>query len=82
MTDRSTVTSSTVTGSATTGSAPSGGAIPVRHRGYPLMAGQATVTVRDSTVGGDTQIARRALEPLAAAGAKPAPSAASKPARI
>jgi len=30
--------------------------------------------VRHATVDGDTQIARRALEPLAAAGAKPAPA--------
>src|SRR5689334_10292083 len=43
---------------------------------YSLLAGQATVTgaVRDSTVDGDTEIARRALEPLAAALAKPAPA--------
>src|SRR5713101_2262747 len=44
---------------------------------YSLMTGQTTVTdaVRHSTVDGDTQIARRALEPLfAAALAKPAPA--------
>ena len=41
-----------------------------------LLTGQTTVTgaLRHSTVDGDTEIARRALEPLAAAGAKPAPS--------
>ena len=41
---------------------------------YRLLTGQMTVTdaVRHSTVDGDTEIARRALEPLAAAGAKPA----------
>ena len=44
---------------------------------YSLMTGQTTVTdaVRHSTVDGDTEIARRALEPLfAAALAKPAPA--------
>jgi DNA-binding HxlR family transcriptional regulator len=43
---------------------------------YSLLAGQATVTdaVRHSTVDGDTAIARRALEPLAAALTKPAPA--------
>ena len=37
---------------------------------YSLLTGQTTVTgaVRHSTVDGDTGIARRALEPLAAAG--------------
>ena len=51
---------------------------------YSLMTGQTTVAdaVRLSTVDGDTEIARRALEPLAAAGAKPAPSPPSKPTRI
>ena len=46
-----------------------------------LLAGQMTVTdaVRHATVDGGTEIARRALEPLAAAGAKPAPSPAAKP---
>jgi hypothetical protein len=41
---------------------------------YSLVAGQTTVTdaVRDSTVDGDTEIARRALEPLAAALTRPA----------
>ena len=50
---------------------------------YSLLTGQATVTdaVRHSTVDGDTGIARRALEPLAAAGAKSAPSPASQPTR-
>ena len=44
---------------------------------YSLLTGQTTVTdaVRHSTVDGDTQIARRALEPLAAAAlTKPAPA--------
>jgi DNA-binding HxlR family transcriptional regulator len=44
---------------------------------YSLMTGQTTVTgaVRHSTVGGDAEIARRALEPLfGAALAKPAPA--------
>ena len=51
---------------------------------YSLLTGQATVTgaVRHSTVDGDTEIARRALEPLAAVLAKPAPSLTSKPAGI
>ncbi len=43
---------------------------------YSLLTGQTTVTgaVRHSTVDGDTGIARRALEPLAAALTKPAPA--------
>jgi DNA-binding HxlR family transcriptional regulator len=43
---------------------------------YSLLTGQTTVTaaVRHSTVDGDTGIARRALEPLAAAFTKPAPA--------
>jgi DNA-binding HxlR family transcriptional regulator len=43
---------------------------------YSLLTGQTTVTdaVRHSTVDGDTEIARRALEPLAAALTKPAPA--------
>jgi DNA-binding HxlR family transcriptional regulator len=43
---------------------------------YSLLTGQTTVTdaARDSTVDGDTEIACRALEPLAAALAKPAPA--------
>jgi len=43
---------------------------------FSLLIGQTTVTdaVRHSTVDGDTGIARRALEPLAAAFAKPAPA--------
>jgi DNA-binding HxlR family transcriptional regulator len=43
---------------------------------YSLMTGQTTVTdaVRHSTVDGDTDIARRALEPLAASLTKPAPA--------
>jgi hypothetical protein len=51
---------------------------------YSLLTGQATVTdtVRHSTVDGDTEIARRALEPLAAVLAKPAPSPASEPTGI
>ena len=51
---------------------------------YGLLTGQTTVTgaIRHSTVDGDTEIARRALEPLAAAGAGPAPSPPSKPTGI
>ena len=43
---------------------------------YSLLTGQTTVTdaVRHSTVDGDTGIAYRALEPLAAALTKPAPA--------
>jgi hypothetical protein len=43
---------------------------------YSLLTGQTTVTdaVRHSAVDGDTGIARRALEPLAAALTKPAPA--------
>ena len=43
---------------------------------FSLLTGQTTVTdaVRQSTVDGDTGIARRALEPLAAAFSKPAPA--------
>jgi DNA-binding HxlR family transcriptional regulator len=43
---------------------------------YSLVAGQTTVTdaVRHSTVDGDTEIARRALEALAAALTRPAPA--------
>ena len=43
---------------------------------YSLLTGQTTVTdaVRHATVDGDTEIARRALEPLAAALSKPAPA--------
>ena len=43
---------------------------------YGLLTGQTTVTdaLRHSTVGGDTEIARRALEPLAAALTRPAPA--------
>src|SRR5216683_8016817 len=43
---------------------------------YSLMTGQTTVTdaVRHSTVDGDTEIARRALEPLAASLTRPAPA--------
>jgi DNA-binding HxlR family transcriptional regulator len=43
---------------------------------YSLLTGQMTVTdaIRHSTVEGDTEIARRALEPLAAAGARSVPA--------
>ncbi len=43
---------------------------------YSLVLGHTTVTdaVRHSAVDGDTQIARRALEPLTAAFTKPAPA--------
>src|SRR5256885_121734 len=51
---------------------------------YSLLPGGATVPgpVRHSTVTGATEIARRALEPLAAVLAKPTPSPASQPAGI
>ena len=43
---------------------------------YSLLTGHTTVTdaVRHAAVDGDTEIARRALEPLAAAFTKPAPA--------
>src|SRR5258708_863132 len=43
---------------------------------YSLVPGQTTVpdAVRHSTVDGDTEIARRALEPLAATRTRPAPA--------
>jgi DNA-binding HxlR family transcriptional regulator len=43
---------------------------------YSLVAGQTTVSdaVQHSTVDGDTEIARRALEPLAASLTRPAPA--------
>jgi len=60
------------------GPAPDGDAVVTMPAGtlFSLLTGQMTVTgaVRHATVDGDTQIARRALEPLAAAGAKPAPA--------
>jgi DNA-binding HxlR family transcriptional regulator len=60
------------------GPAPDGDAVITMSAGtlYSLLTGQATVTgaVRHSTVNGDAEIARRALEPLAAALAKPAPA--------
>jgi len=65
------------------GPAPDGDAVVTMPAGtfYSLLTGQMTVTgaVRHSTVNGEPEIARRALEPLAAAGAKPAPSPASQP---
>ena len=68
------------------GPAPDGDAVVTMPAGtlYSLLTGQTTVTgaVRHSTVNGDTEIARRALEPLAAVLAKPAPSPASKPTGI
>jgi DNA-binding HxlR family transcriptional regulator len=70
------------------GPTPDGDAVVTMSAGtfYSLMIGQTSVTdaVRDSIVDGDTEIARRALEPLAAAGAgaKPGPSPTSKPTRI
>ena len=68
------------------GPAPDGDAVVTMSADtfYSLLTGQTTVTdaVRHATVDGDTGIARRALEPLAAAGATPAPSPAWKPARI
>ena len=60
------------------GPAPDGDAVVTMPAGtlYSLLAGQTTVTdaIRHSTVDGDTQIARRALEPLAAALTRPAPA--------
>ena len=68
------------------GPAPDGDAVVTMSADtfYSLLTGQMTATnaVRHGTVDGDTEIARRALEPLAAAGAKPAPSPPSKPTRI
>jgi hypothetical protein len=65
------------------GPAPDGDAAVTMPAGtlFSLLTGQMTVTgaVRHATVDGDTEIARRALEPLAAAGATPAPSPASQP---
>src|SRR5215831_5001824 len=60
------------------GPAPDGDAVVTMSADtlYSLLTGQMTVTdaVRHSTVDGDTGIACRALEPLAAALAKPAPA--------
>ena len=60
------------------GPAPDGDAVVTMPAGTPfsLLTGQVTVAdaVRHSTVDGDTGIARRALEPLAAAFSKPAPA--------
>jgi DNA-binding HxlR family transcriptional regulator len=60
------------------GPAPDGDAVVTMPAGtlYSLLTGQATVTdaVRHSTVDGDSEIARRALEPLAAALTRPAPA--------
>jgi DNA-binding HxlR family transcriptional regulator len=68
------------------GPAPDGDAVVTMSADtlYSLLIGQTIVadTVRDSTVDGDTEIARRALEPLAAAVARPAPSPTSKPAGV
>src|SRR5713101_1511312 len=65
------------------GPAPDGDAVVTMSADtfYSLLTGQMTVAgaTGNSTVDGDTEIARRALEPLAAAGAKPAPSPASRP---
>jgi|SRR5215471_8044324 len=61
------------------GPAPDGDAVVTMPAGtlFGLLAGQMTVAgaVRLSTVDGDTKIARRALEPLAAAFSKPVPAA-------
>jgi len=55
------------------GPAPDGDAVITMPAGtlFSLLTGQTTVTdaIRHSTIDGDTEIARRALEPLAAAGA-------------
>ena len=60
------------------GPAPDGDAVLTMSAGtlYSLLTGHTTVTdaVRLSAVDGDTAIARRALEPLAAALTKPAPA--------
>jgi hypothetical protein len=68
------------------GPAPDGEAVVTMSAGtfYGLLTGQMTVTgaVRHSTVDGEPEIARRALEPLAAAGVRPASSPASKPTGI
>ena len=60
------------------GPAPDGDAVVTTSTGtlFSLLTGQTTVTgaVRHSTIDGDTGIARRALEPLAAAFRKPAPA--------
>jgi hypothetical protein len=70
------------------GPAPDGAAVVTMSADtlFSLLTRQMTVTdaVRHATVDGDgdAEIVRRALEPLAAAGATPAPSPPSKPARI
>jgi DNA-binding HxlR family transcriptional regulator len=60
------------------GPAPDGDAVVTMSADtlYGLLTGQTTVTdaVRLSTVYGDTEIVRRAVEPLAAAFTKPAPA--------
>src|SRR5215471_746179 len=60
------------------GPAPDGDAVVTMSTDtlYSLITGQTSVTdaVRHSTVDGDTEIARRALEPLAGALTKPAPA--------
>jgi len=60
------------------GPAPEGDAVVTMSADilYSLLTGQTTVTdaVRHSTVDGDTEIARRALEPVAAALTRPAPA--------
>jgi hypothetical protein len=60
------------------GPAPDGDAVVTMPAGtlYSLLTGQATVTgaVRHATVDGEPGIAYRALEPLAAALARPAPA--------
>ena len=60
------------------GPAPDGDAVVTMSAGtfYSLLTGQMTVTgaVRHATVNGEPEIARRALEPLAAALTKPAPA--------
>ena len=59
------------------GPAPDGDAVVTMPAGtlYSLVTGQTTVTdaVRLSAVDGDAEIARRALEPLAASRTRPAP---------
>jgi DNA-binding HxlR family transcriptional regulator len=65
------------------GPAPGGDAVVTMSAGtlYGLLTGRTTVAgaVRHAAVDSDTEIARRALQPLAAALARPAPSPAPEP---
>src|SRR5262245_51548616 len=68
------------------GPVPDGDAVVTMPAGtlFSLLTGQVTVTgaVRHSTVDGEPEIARRALEPLAAVLVKSAPSLTSRPTGI